>query len=173
MGHETSPEKDEPNRIQMQEFAIQAVETIDAQRQLYIQEAGEEIRTHEGASSTLVKDLESRLQNQFFVVFKLKISVYEAIEHERYRLQNQESSLSHEARKQEYQHQQKVTGMQTHHDEASQQSHEEIKTPLEETVALRKETDGHGKFSESMVDWTASEQSGEVARSSHAQPRLW
>ena len=46
----TSAEQDELNWIHMQEFAIQAEETVDAQRQLYIQEAGEEISTNEDAS---------------------------------------------------------------------------------------------------------------------------
>ena len=41
--YDTSAEKDQLNWIHMQEFAIQAEETVDAQRQLYIQEAGEEI----------------------------------------------------------------------------------------------------------------------------------
>ena len=48
--YDTSFEKDELNWIPMQEFAIQAEETVDAQRQLYIQEAGEEISTNEDAS---------------------------------------------------------------------------------------------------------------------------
>ena len=48
--YDTSAEKDELNWIHMQEFAIQAEETVDAQRQLYIQEAGEEISTNEDAS---------------------------------------------------------------------------------------------------------------------------
>ena len=37
MGHHTSAEQDEFHRNQMQEIAIQAVETTDAQRQLYFQ----------------------------------------------------------------------------------------------------------------------------------------
>ena len=53
MEYETSAEKDELNRIQMQEFAIQAEEALDAQRQLYIQDAGEEIRRPENASGTI------------------------------------------------------------------------------------------------------------------------
>ena len=47
-------------------------------------------------------------------------------------------------------------------DEASEQSQEEIKTPSEETVTLRREIDESGKFSKSMVDWTASEQCVEI-----------
>ena len=39
-----SAEKDELNRIRMQEFAIHAEESIRAQRQLHVQEAGKVIR---------------------------------------------------------------------------------------------------------------------------------
>ena len=64
MGHHTSAEQDEFYRNQMQEIAIQAVETTDAQRQLYCQEAGEEPRRNEDGSGSLVNYLESRSQNQ-------------------------------------------------------------------------------------------------------------
>ena len=64
MGHHTSAEQDEFYRNQMQEIAIQAVETTDAQRQLYFQEAGEEPRRNEDGSGSLVNYLESRSQNQ-------------------------------------------------------------------------------------------------------------
>ena len=52
MGHHTSAEQDEFYRNQMQEIAIQAVETTDAQRQLYFQEAGEEPRRSEDGSGS-------------------------------------------------------------------------------------------------------------------------
>ena len=64
MGHHTAAEQDEFYRNQMQEIAIQAVETTDAQRQLYFQEAGEEPRRNEDGSGSLVNYLESRSQNQ-------------------------------------------------------------------------------------------------------------
>ena len=41
MEHDTSAEKDEFYRIQMEKFAIQAQETIEDQRNLKIQEVGE------------------------------------------------------------------------------------------------------------------------------------
>ena len=53
-----------------------------------------------------------------------RISVYEAIESEKHRLENQESFLLHEARIRVYQHQQQVTDVQMHLDAASQQSQE-------------------------------------------------
>ena len=43
---------------------FQAVETTDAQRRLYFQEAGEELRRNEDGSGSLVNYLESRSQNQ-------------------------------------------------------------------------------------------------------------
>ena len=64
MEHHTSTEQDEFYRNQMQEFAIQAEETIDAQRQLYFQEAGEELPRNEDGPGSLVNHLESRSQNQ-------------------------------------------------------------------------------------------------------------
>ena len=64
MEHHTSTNQDEFCRNQMQEFAIHAEETIDAQRQLYFQEAGEEPRRNEDGSGSLVNYLESRSQNQ-------------------------------------------------------------------------------------------------------------
>ena len=64
MEHHTSTNQDGFYRNQMQEIAIQAVETTDAQRQLYFQEAGEEPRKNEDGSGSLVNYLESRSQNQ-------------------------------------------------------------------------------------------------------------
>ena len=65
MEHDTSAEKDELYRIQVQQFVMQAEQAIDAQRKLYIQEASEEIRRNEDASGTLVNYFESRLQIHF------------------------------------------------------------------------------------------------------------
>ena len=62
--HHTSTNQDEFCRNQMQEIAIQAVETTEAQRQLYFQEAGEEPRRNEDGSGSLVNYLESRSKNQ-------------------------------------------------------------------------------------------------------------
>ena len=158
MGHHTSAEQDEFCRNQMQEIAIQAVETTDAQRQLYFQEAGEEPRRNEDGSGSLVNYLESRSQNQ-----SLESS---AIESERHRLPNQEPFLSRDAPRREYSRQQQVIEVQMtltkHLDDASEPSQEEIRTPSEETVTLRREIDESGKFSKSMVDWTASEQFEEI-----------
>ena len=59
MEYDTSAEKDEFNRIQMQEFAIQAEEALDAPKHIYAQEAGEEVRRRKNASCTLVNNLNS------------------------------------------------------------------------------------------------------------------
>ena len=104
--YDTSADKDELHRIQMQEFAVEAEETIDAQGHLYIQEAGEEIRRHEDASGTFVNCFQSQLQNQS-LESSTPNSFGEAIESEWHRLQNEESILSHEARRRQCQHQQK------------------------------------------------------------------
>ena len=110
MEHITSAEKDEFHRNQMQEFAIQAEETIDAQRQLYFQEAGqnsEEMKTRQ------------YLGQLPRAVFRIRVwSLRLAIESERHRLPNQESFLSHEVLRLEYPHQQQVIEMQKHVDEA-------------------------------------------------------
>ena len=50
MEHDTSAEKHEFRKIQMEKFAIQAVETIEYEIHLYIQEAGEEHRRKPGRS---------------------------------------------------------------------------------------------------------------------------
>ena len=62
--YDISAEKDELNRIRMQEFAIHAEESIRAQRQLHVQEAGKEIRRYEHASGTLIKYPEGHLPDQ-------------------------------------------------------------------------------------------------------------
>ena len=64
MAHDTSAEEDEFHIIQMEKFAIQAEETLEAQRNLDIREAGEELRRKEDAHGGLVNFFEDRLQNQ-------------------------------------------------------------------------------------------------------------
>ena len=175
----------------MQEFAINLEETIDAKRQLYVQEAGDEVRRCENASGTMVNHLESQLQTQS-VEPRTQNTFHEAVESERHRLQNQEPFLSDEARRREYLHQQEEIDMQKQFDQASKQRQGKFKNRSEETVTLRREIDKSGKFSESMLDWTASEQleevrllktnnislhgspphSKEIVRSSHAEPRF-
>ena len=100
---DTSAEKDEFYRIQMEKFAIQAEETIEAQRNFNIREVGEETCRHEDASGTLVNFFEDRLQNQH-VESSSTYSAYEAVEYERQRLQNQESFLSQELLRRDIQH---------------------------------------------------------------------
>ena len=63
------PEQDEFCRNQMQEIAIQAVETTDAERQLYFQEAGEESRRNEDGSGSLINYFESRFAESESGVF--------------------------------------------------------------------------------------------------------
>ena len=55
-------EIDELSRFRMQEFAIHAVEAIDAQKHIFAQEPGEELRRRGFASYTLVNNLESDSQ---------------------------------------------------------------------------------------------------------------
>ena len=55
-------------------------------RQLFIQDAGKEIRRHEDVSGTLVNYLERSFQNQF-LESSTQYSVYEAVESQRHRLQ--------------------------------------------------------------------------------------
>ena len=62
--YDTSAEKDEFNGIQMQEFAIQAEEAFDAQRQIFAQEAGEEVRRRGNVSCTSVNCLHNKLNSQ-------------------------------------------------------------------------------------------------------------
>ena len=106
-----------------------------------------------------VNYFESQLQNHSL---ESSGSVHEPNESKRHRSQHQESFLSREARRREYQHQQKVTEMQKQPVEASKQSQEKFKNLSEETVTLRNAVDESGKFFKSMVNWTASEQFEEV-----------
>ena len=46
-GHDPSAEKEEFHKVQMEQFAIQAEEKMVKRRNLYIQEAGEELRRRE------------------------------------------------------------------------------------------------------------------------------
>ena len=55
MEYDASAEKDEFYKIQMEQFTVQAEETIEAQRNLYLQEAGEEVRRREESHGKLVK----------------------------------------------------------------------------------------------------------------------
>ena len=80
----------------------------------------------EEKKSLQVNYFESQLQNQSLESATLN-SVYEAIECGRHRLQNQQSFLSHEARR--GQHQQLVE-MQKHLDEASETSQEKIQVSI-------------------------------------------
>ena len=89
MEYDISAVNDEFHRLQMEKFAIQAEETIEAQRNLCIQQAEEELRRKEDAR------LEDQLQNQYLESSSHN-SAYEAIENERQRLQYQESFLSQE-----------------------------------------------------------------------------
>ena len=128
--HDTSAEKDEFCIIQMQEFAIQAGKDSSFFRKL-----GKKVRRkpHQvpwsitSRAACRVIFLESSTPN----------SVNEAIESEGHRLQNQESFLSHEARRQDHRHQQKVIQMQKHLDEASKQSQEDIEQRCEEKLTSR------------------------------------
>ena len=81
MEFDTSAEKDVFHKNQMETFAIQAEQTIEAQRHLYIQEAGEELRRKEDAHGRLVNFLEDQLQNRC-LESSSQNSAYEAIEHE-------------------------------------------------------------------------------------------
>ena len=85
MERDTSAEKDEFDRIQVENFAEQAEESIVALRNLYIEEAGEELRRNEDASGRVVNYFED-----------------EATEYERERLKNQESFLSQESTQTKY-----------------------------------------------------------------------
>ena len=84
-------------------------------RQLYAQE------NDENASGTLVNYLERQLRNHS-LESSAQNSVDEAIESERHRLQNPESSLAFEARQWEQKHQQEVIDMQKQIGAASKHS---------------------------------------------------
>ena len=79
--------------------------------QLCAPKAGEEIRRHEIASGHVVNYFESQVQNRS-LESSTHTNVYEAIQCERHRLQNQESFLAHEARKLEYQHQRNLVDVE-------------------------------------------------------------
>ena len=73
--HDTSAEKDEFYRIQMEKFAIQAKEAIEAQRNLFFREAGQDLRRNEDASRRVFNYLKDRLQNQYVESFVSKFSL--------------------------------------------------------------------------------------------------
>ena len=64
MEYDASVEKDELNKILLQEFAIKDEEAIDAQKHVFARETREELRRHEQPTCTLGSKLESELQNQ-------------------------------------------------------------------------------------------------------------
>ena len=75
MEYDASAEKDEFHKIQMEQFTVQAEETIEAQRNLYLQEAGEEVRRREESHGRLVKYLEDQLQHQYLESSSQKFSL--------------------------------------------------------------------------------------------------
>ena len=78
------PKRTSPTEIEMEKVAIQAEETIEAQRNLHLQEAGEEFRRKEEAHGRLVNYLEDQLQSRY-LEFSSQNSVYEVIEFDRQR----------------------------------------------------------------------------------------
>ena len=77
--YDASAEMDELNGIHMQEFAIKALEAVDAQKHIFAQEAGAEVRRRENASYTLVSNLEGVLLAQSLESSTL-VSNFEALE---------------------------------------------------------------------------------------------
>ena len=63
MEYDTSTEKGEFNRIQMQEFAIQTEDAFDAQRPVYAQAGGEEVKRRKNASCTGVEKPREHIWN--------------------------------------------------------------------------------------------------------------
>ena len=81
-------------------------------------------------------------------------------------------SLSHEARRCEYRHQQEVIQMQKKLDEASKQSQEKIKNLSREPATLQKENRrSRASFSKSMMEWTTYEQLEEIRALQNKQHR--
>ena len=66
------PKGTSSTKIQIENFAIRAEETIEAQRNLYIQEAGEEIRRKEDAHRRLVKFLREPIAESLYGSLHLK-----------------------------------------------------------------------------------------------------
>ena len=75
MEQDTSAEKGAFHRIQMAKFAIEAEATMEAERNLKIQDAGEELRRKGHAQGALVNFLGDQLLSQY-----LELSVCEAVE---------------------------------------------------------------------------------------------
>ena len=65
--------------FRMMEYDIQAEEAIDAQRHVYAQEAGEEVRRPENAPRAFINYLENKLHNQS-LESSIQRSDFEAIE---------------------------------------------------------------------------------------------
>ena len=101
MENHTAAEKDEFKRIQMEKFAFQAEETIDAQQNLFIQEAGAEVPRKEDAHGRLVIYLEDRLQSQY-LESSSQNSACEVTEYERQWLPTHESDPSQEVLRRDF-----------------------------------------------------------------------
>ena len=136
---DTFAEKDEFKSIQMEKFAFQAEETIEAQRNLYNQEAGEELRRNEDASSRLFNDLEDRLQNQYQESASLN-SACEAIEYGRPRLQKSRIMSVAGDSETRYSAPTKMIQILKQLDDASKQSQEETKSLPSDTTLLQRLT---------------------------------
>ena len=115
-----------------------------AQRNLYIQEAGEEIRRKEDAHGRLVKFLREPIAESLYGSLHLKNQVSQ-----------ERIILSEEALRRDFQHRHRVVHMQKQLDEASKESHEE-------TVMLRREDDESSVFPKPMADWKTSNQYKEI-----------
>ena len=91
----------------MEKFAIQYEETIDAQRQLFVQEADEKLSRKEYSHGRLVNYLKGncRILIGEHSSYASQNSAVEAMEYERRRLQNQESYLSQEILRRDSLHQ--------------------------------------------------------------------
>ena len=85
---------------------IQAGETIEYERSLYIHGAGEEVRRREDSHDGLEIFFEGQLRNQ--LGYSSQNSAHEAIDHATQRLRNQESFLTQEQLRRGSLHQQRV-----------------------------------------------------------------
>ena len=158
------PKRNEFNRIQMQDFAIQAEEATGAQKQIRAQEAWKEIGQRENAPCTLVHYLENKLQTQRtksstarFAFQAIEsalqtqlrhaqlecrnyVEMYDEFSSRKHLLQDQKSLLAH-SRKRWYQHHQDLTVMPKHFETASLQSPENLRKRAlsDETLMLRRE----------------------------------
>ena len=92
---------------------------IDAQRQLFSRSWRRNLKISRRVRYLCQLPEEPFAKSQFGWSLRTQNFDYEAIESERYRLQSQESFVSHGARGRGYQHQQKVIEMQRHLGDAS------------------------------------------------------